>query len=192
VKTSLFLCCFFIILFVSSLTAQDEMEMSPDQKAWMEYMTPGTPHKMMESTVGEWTSKVKIWMDPSAEPIHTEGTATNQMIFGGRYLQTNHTGTMMGMPFEGMSIEGYDNASNEYFSTWIDNMGTGLAVSKGTYDEAANMLVMNGTMTDPVSKEEVNFKQTIKFIDDNTHVFEMYMMEGNEEFKSMEIEFKRK
>ncbi|MBK9333372.1 MAG: DUF1579 family protein [Ignavibacteria bacterium] len=29
---------------------------------------------------------------------------------GGRYQQGKHTGDMMGMPFEGMSLLGYDNA----------------------------------------------------------------------------------
>lgn len=32
------------------------------------------------------------------------------MIFGGRYQLSNYKGNFMGMPFEGMSIMGYDNA----------------------------------------------------------------------------------
>ncbi len=32
----------------------------------------------------------------------------------------------MGMPFEGMGIDGYDNLAKQYVSTWVDNMGTGI------------------------------------------------------------------
>jgi len=33
------------------------------------------------------------------------------MIFGGRYLMLKQEGNMMGMPFEGMLIDGYDIAT---------------------------------------------------------------------------------
>jgi len=39
----------------------------------------------------------------------------------------------MGMPFEGMGLDGYDNASKEYISIWIDNMGTGIMYMKGKW-----------------------------------------------------------
>jgi hypothetical protein len=35
------------------------------------------------------------------------------------------------MPFEGISTLGYDNAKKTFFSTWIDNMGTGMMVMEG-------------------------------------------------------------
>ena len=35
----------------------------------------------------------------------------------------------MGMPFNGLSLEGYDNAKKEFTSIWIDNMGTGTSIS---------------------------------------------------------------
>jgi hypothetical protein len=52
-------------------------------------------------------------------------TCTNTMILGGRYQQSMIKGNMMGMPFEGMGLLGYDNAQKLFYSTWVDNMGTG-------------------------------------------------------------------
>ena len=41
---------------------------------------------------------------------------------------------MMGMPFQGMSTMAYDNGKKTFMSTWIDNMGTGILETEGTYD----------------------------------------------------------
>jgi hypothetical protein len=92
---------------------------------------------------------------------------------------------------EGMSLTGYDNASGEFTSIWIDNLGTGTAVAKGKYDEATGLLTMNGTMVDPMTKGEMQFTQVLKVLDDNHQVFEMYMNYNGQEFKSLEIEFIR-
>ena len=97
----------------------------------------------------------------------------------------------MGMPFEGISIVGYDNALKMYISTWVDNMGTGIMYMKGTYDEKNQLLTSTGKMVDAISGKEINVRQTVKFVDDNTQVMEMYDLRGPKEFKTMEITFKR-
>ena len=47
---------------------------------------------------------------------------------------------MMDMSFTGMAIEGYDNVKKKFVSSWIDNMGTMILNSEGTYDPAAQDL----------------------------------------------------
>lgn len=96
-----------------------------DMKAWQDYMTPGDVHKMMAKYNGEWNEEVTMWMAPGAPPTVSKATAKNEMIMGGRYQLSKSTGNMMGMPFEGMSTVGYDNAKKQFTSTWIDNFGTG-------------------------------------------------------------------
>ena len=54
-KSIFALLTFSLLIFTASLNAQDEM--SADQKAWMDYMTPGPMHEMMAGSVGEWISK---------------------------------------------------------------------------------------------------------------------------------------
>lgn len=95
-------------------------------KAFMEFMTPGMQHQAMAEGAGKWKTSIKWWMDPKAEPNVTEGEVTAEMILGGRYLIEKHKSMMMGMPFEGMSLIGYDNTLGRFFNTWIDNMGTGI------------------------------------------------------------------
>jgi len=183
---------FLLISFLmssSALLAQEEM--SAEQKAWMEYMTPGPMHEMMAKAVGDWKSKNTFWMDPAGEPMVSEGTATFEMILGGRYLKSTHKGETMGMPMEGINIQCYDNATKEFTATWIDNMGTGISVSKGTYDEATKTINFTGTMVDPMSGKELDYRQTIQLPDDNHQVIEMFMNSNGKEYKSMMVELTR-
>ena len=183
---------FLIIVFLMSTTtmfAQDEM--SAEQKALMDYMTPGPMHEMMAGSVGEWKSINTFWMDPAGEPMVSEGTAKFEMILGGRYLKSTHKGTAMGMPMEGINMQCYDNATKEFTATWIDNMGTGISVSKGIYDEAAKTINFTGTMVDPMSGKELDYRQTIQLLDDNHQVIEMFMNSNGKEYKSMMVELTR-
>lgn len=183
-----------ILLFAFTLFAQEEQPMDQSgqdaaMQAWTDFMTPGEQHTNLAKGVGEWKVSQKFWMAPGGEPMETEGTASAEMIMGGRYLVTNHKGTVMGMPFDGMSIEAYDNAAEKYVSIWIDNMGTGLAYSEGNYNDSGK-LVYEGTMTDPMTKSAAWFKQTVEHVDENTINFEMFMKNPDgSEFKNMEITY---
>lgn len=106
-------------------------------------------------------------------------------------MKTTHTGTFMGMPFEGFSIEAYDNAMHEFSSIWVDNFGTGMMYMKGKYDEASKTLTYTGTSVDPMQKKEIGVKEVFKVIDDNNFTMEMYMTDGSKEVKTMEINYTR-
>jgi hypothetical protein len=183
----------FFVLFIITASviafAQDESNQNEQMNKWMEYMTPGTMHEQLGKAEGEWKTISKWWMDPNSdEPMQSEGTATFKMILGGRYQKSYHSGEVMGMPMEGINLLGYDNATKEFTSVWIDNMGTGTAVARGKFDEESNSVIMNGTMVDPMTEKEMEFKQVYKKIDDNHQVVEMYMGFNGQEFKSMEVE----
>lgn len=174
--------------FTSTLFAQTQDEM----KAWQTYMTPGDVHKMMAKGNGEWTQEVTMWMQPGAPPTKSQATCKNEMIMGGRYQLSKTTGNMMGMPFEGMSLVGYDNAKKVFSSTWIDNFGTGTMHLEGTWDDATKTITFMGKMLDPMTGEDQDVKETMQMIDDDTQKMEMFVMKDGGEFKTMEINFKRK
>ncbi len=161
------------------------------QKAWMNYMTPTKMHEKLAKANGEWKGSVTWWMAPDQEPQQASVTAKNSMIMGGRYQKSEHHGMMMGMPFEGMSLVGYDNATKKFQNIWIDNMGTGIMVMEGMWDDAANAVNLHGTMVDPISGKEMKVREVYKFIDDNNQLLEMYNTVDGKEFKSMEIKFTR-
>lgn len=184
---------------VADTTATEEPEMAEEpmdsiamQKAWEAYMTPSEPHKRMAADEGKWNDELTFWMGPDAPPEKATATEEVKMILGGRYQISTTTGEMMGMPFEGRATLAYDNATNEYISTWIDNMGTGLSVMRGTYDEASKSTTLMGTMVDPMTGKEKQMKQVYTIIDDDTRKMEMYeITPGDKEIKNMEIIMKR-
>jgi len=183
----------FLLLLSSNtfLFAQEDEDQAAQMQIWMEYMTPGPMHEMLAKSVGNWKTITRFWMDPAGEPTETEGTGKTEMILGGRYQKSTHKSSMMGMETEGIFIMGYDNATQEFTAIWIDNIGTGTAVAKGRYDESTNSINLNGAMVDPMSKQEMNFREVLKFLDDNHQLLEMYVVYNGQEFKSMEIEFIR-
>lgn len=162
-------------------------------KAWEDYMTPGEPHKMLALESGAWNEDMTMWMEPGAEPMKNTMTADSKMIYGDRYQETIHKGEFMGMPFEGKSTLAYNQASQMYTSTWIDNMSTGIMVMSGKYDEATKTINFSGTTVDPVTKKDKAVRETYTIIDDNTRKMEMFDIDfSGKEYKSMEIIMTRK
>jgi hypothetical protein len=147
---------------------------------------------MMAKSDGTWTGEVSMWMAPGQEPSKSTSTCVNRMILGGRYQESKHSGNMMGMPFEGVSTTGYDNAKKVFVNTWIDNMGTGIMTMEGPWDEASKSVILKGKSIDPMTGKEMDLREVFTMIDDNTQLMEMYAVgPDGKEFKTMEIKFTR-
>lgn len=131
-------------------------------------------------------------MSPGAPPTQAESECTNKMILGDRYQESVHTGMMMGMPFEGRSVVGYDNAKKMFQSTWVDNMGSGIMFLEGKYNEQTKTINLKGTEVDAMTGKTESVRETMKFIDDKTQMMEMYMTKDGKEYKNMEIKFTKK
>ena len=98
------------------------------------------------------------------------------------------------MPFEGTSTTGYDNAKKVYISTWIDNMSSGIMTMEGPYDAASKSIVMTGQVVSPVDGRTCNLRQVMRFVDDKTHIMEMYGPDPitGVQYKNMEIKLTKK
>jgi hypothetical protein len=171
-------------------------EMTPEQKAEMEAYekagTPGDPHKRLASTVGTYDAKVKSWHEPGGTPMEESATATRSMALDGRVLVEQFKGTMMGKPFTGHGMSGYDNVSGKYWSTWNDSMSTGLMVSQGTCD-AKMACTFTGSWNDAIKKAPVKSRMTTRWTSPTTEVFEMYGPDKQgKEMKMMEITYTKK
>ncbi len=163
-------------------------------KAWMDYSTPGTPHAMLAKSNGSWNADMTHWMGKGAPAQMSKGSCVNSMIMDGRYQKSEHKADFMGMPFNGMSIVGYDNYEKVFKSTWVDNMGTGIMMMSGPWDEASKTMTLTGTTINPANGKECKMREVFRIVDDNTHIMEMYGPDPQtgEEYKNMEIKFTRK
>jgi Protein of unknown function (DUF1579) len=162
-------------------------------KNWEAYMTPGDMQKMIASWDGKWNAEMSSWMSPDAPPMKSTGTAVNKMVLGGRYQESVHNSTMMGMPFEGHGTLGYDNAKKIFVSTWIDNFGSGIIKLEGAWDAATKTMNLKGMCVDPSSGKECEMREVFKVVDDNTHMMEMYGQnpKDGKEMKMVEMKFTR-
>lgn len=172
--------------------AEMPMDSAAMHKAWEAYATPGDMHKMMAAEAGSWNNEMTFWMSPEAPPEKYTSTSEIKMMLGGKYQQTTYKGKMMDMDFEGMGMLAYDNATKEFTSTWIDNMGTGMMVMKGKYDEGTKSTTLTGKMVDPMTGKENDCREVYTIVDENTRKMEMFCNSGKGEYKNMEIVMKRK
>lgn len=177
---------------VTALSSKVIAQSDAEKNAWISYMMPGDMHKMLATQNGEWDAEVSMWMQPGAPPTKSAAVAKNEMILGGRYQMSKNSGTMMGMPFEGMSVVGYDNVKKMFVSSWVDNFGTGMMYMEGTWDDKTKTITFKGKSTDPMMGKEQDVKEIFQIIDNNTQKMEMFMIMGDNEFKMMEINYKRK
>jgi len=125
--------------------------------------------------------------------MKSSSTSVTKSLYGGLYQQTTHSGDMMGMPFEGMSTMGYDNLKKEYVSTWIDNMGSGIMMMTGQYDDASKKLSMSGT-TKCMNGQDATMREVFTMTDDDHQILEMFGPDPQtgKEYKNMEIKYTRK
>jgi hypothetical protein len=110
---------------------------------WVEFATPGEAHKALAPKVGRWNLKGEAF-NPGQPPEESLATSEVKWIMDGRFLQDTTSGTARPPAFAGMGLAGYDNLKKQYFSTWMDNMGTGVMVSTGHYDPASKTFTTRG------------------------------------------------
>lgn len=178
--------------------AEDKKPAAPpsaDEKAmmeaWMKYATPGEVHKKMAAMEGSWTAKVTNWMAPGAPAAESTATAEFKMLLGGRYLSQSVSGTMMGQPFNGYGITGYDNAKKATQTVWMDTMGTGMLIMTGNWG-ADGALTETGNMDDFMTGKSMAFKG-VTHMPDNDHMhYEMWgSAPDGKMFKSLDIAYTR-
>jgi hypothetical protein len=177
-------------------------DMQKMMQQMMELSKLNENHKLLGDLSGTWSYTVKMWMnpDPSAKPEEYKGTAVRKPIMDGRFYVLDVTGKMempgpdgkkKEMTFKGMGIEGYDNVKKKFVSVWIDNMGTGIMMSEGTYDPASKTFTYTGEY-EAIPGMKTRIREVVKVTDKDHHLFEWYEDRGGQEAKTMEIAYARK
>jgi len=171
-----------------------EKQMDPQamMEMYQKLATPGEPHKLFASLAGSWTTKTKEWMEPGKPPTESTGTAEMKMLLDGRFLQQEFTSQMMGQPFSGIGIDGYDNLRKRYVTTWIDTMGTGIFQMEGTASADGKTITLKGRHDEP-GGGQMTHRAVWKIVDSNTQTFDMYgTHKHGKEMKMLEIAYTRK
>jgi hypothetical protein len=189
-----------MVVLVSAFGQEAKKNAAPvmDEKAMMDMMmklaTPGAAHEKLDVLVGSWDVKNTMWMDPSKAPMVSEGgVAENKWVLGGRFLEQRFEGKFMGMPFSGIGYTGYDNYKKKYLGTWMDNFGTTIMNTTGSFDSSGKVLRSTARMDDFSTGKVITVREVLNIVNKDELRLEMFGPgPDGRDFRMMEIVYKRK
>lgn len=172
---------------------------SPEGMAKMMQMgTPGEFHAKLKPLTGKWTFTTKARTNPEKPWDESTGTSEYKWILGGRVLaeEVKHNpvseDAMVGAPFEGFALNGYDNMSKKYWNTWVDSTGTGIMVSTGTVDASGKTFTYFGEYDSAKTGQRKTTRYVLKIAGDDKLVFEIYDKgPDGKEYMNLEITYAR-
>lgn len=144
-------------------------------------------HQFLKKGAGDWKVTMK---DPMSGETMPGGVEKNRMI-GEYWLETAFQMDMMGMPFEGKGLIGYDPKGGTYTMYWVDSMSIYPTVMTGKMDEKTGEGAFTGESRDPMGNVN-KVRSTEKWEGDDKRVFTMYaMMQDGSEMAVMELTYER-
>lgn len=182
--------------FRSDASAQQKSDDDKFKKAAeneMKLAMPSDEHKRLAQLAGSWKMEVKVHSAPGAKPMVFEGTAENQIVLGGRFLESK-THTTGSMPTETLSIIGFDRRYGRYTYVGYDSQGTYYVTANGKFD-TDDVLTMSGEDTYPgLGTEKYDF--VLRFAGPDKYSVDVVfknpeMTGGQKEFKAVEISYTR-
>ena len=99
---------------------------------------------------------------------------------------------MMGGPFTGTEIFGYDTKKKAFVSVWVDSTASSLGVLEGQYDADAKKLVMKGESVG-MDGQPVEMTNTTEYPSEDRMVFTMSVPgPDGADMPMMTIDYERK
>lgn len=182
-----------------AVVGKPELQLPPgmteeDMQACIRAATPGENQAFLAKGAGKWRNKSTMWMAPGAAPMVSEGTSTVTPIMDGRYTKVEFEGEMPGMgPYHGIGIYGFDNVSQKFVASWLDNHSTGIMQGEGELSSDGKTLTWEFTGNCPITKKPIVMREVETITGPNTKTLEMFGTgpKGTKEFRMMLIEMTR-
>lgn len=172
-----------------------EMTEQEMQETMVELATPGDHHRNLEPLVGDWEAEVTMWNpgDTSVPPTTTRGKCINRWTLGGRFVLGKFDGEFNGQDFQGLSLMGFDNMTQQYQGTWADSMKTMMMpVSTGSCSDDGKTITLTRMAPNPVTGKDEWMKDVTTIASNDHHTVDMWTKDAeNNEVKTLHIEFRR-
>jgi hypothetical protein len=153
---------------------------------------PNPAHELLKKQAGVWDAAVEETTEPGAPPKVSKGIETNTLACGGLWLITEFKGEMMGQPFQGHGVTGYDPVKKKYTGIWVDGMSPALGIVEGTYDKAAKTMTFNYEGHDP-DGNPIKMKMATVWKGEDSRAWTAYMVgEDGKEIPMLTINYKRR
>ena len=108
------------VAFAAGKEAKKAAEKAPSAEqqamidAWKKAGEVGPAHGRLKAMAGNFDTTTRVRMKPGAPPQESKGKSEHKLVFDGRFLQQEFKGSMMGQPFTGIGVTGYDNTRKKY------------------------------------------------------------------------------
>lgn len=172
------------LAWVHQVTPEESMD------RYLAASTLNSAHAWLGRFVGTWATTMTVTMGD--QTVVSQGSTEFSWLFEGRFLQQTFSGEMMGMPFQGFGIQGFDNVKRQYTAVWMDSMGTGMLTMQGSMDRTGRVLTMAGAMDEVGTGEHGKISLWITtWIDDNHFRFEAKEILYGDPFVVFTIDYTR-
>ena len=191
-----------LLMTTTALIAQSDPPEDSVQRAElvnraMELAHPGPEHDRLSKLAGEWEQEISIWMEPGSDSVVVRGTASNEMILGGRFLRFRSELEFMGTKGESLLLIGYDRRYRQYTILALDTWGTYFVTGAGQFDESSNSITVVGEDYDPILQHTQVYEMTFAFEEDDSFRYTLVYTDdahtkGEDPFKMVDITHRRK
>lgn len=176
-----------LVVSVCPLLAQEEAPPKSDPMAAMRAHAKACKEAIARlQLAGTWELTEQHLVTPMNPKASThKARAVNTLLLNGTHLQTRHSGTHMGQPYDAMGLWSYDLKTKRYLLTWIDGMGW-RGVYAGAFDESGKVLTLRSTAPQMGMTAELVWT----FKGDGTHSWSYSWVKEGERITAMTSEVK--
>lgn len=150
---------------------------------------PGPPEALdrLQAYLGTWDAEVSM-MGQTAK-----GVETCRMGVGGMWLLTDFEGELMGAPFLGHGLTGFDAATERFHGVWVDSTSGSIArLANGRFEDGGKSLLFDAEGVDMMGNPAKS-RHVTRFPNAKTRVFEVYQAdERGAESLVMSIKYQKR
>ncbi len=184
----------FLLTTCIGIQAADSAPDPAKMQAAMELMSKtGAEHVGLNKAVGQWDVQSTMWMAPGAPPMVSKATATFSTHLGGKWIRQDYQGEMMGTPYLGQGMNGYDTVEKRYVSTWCDSFSTMITLMTGESSDGGKTITYHSEMKHcPMTGGPIKHRYVWVYESADRMLFTMFETPaGGSEHKGMELLYTR-
>lgn len=135
----------------------------------------GKHHEALRYFLGRWDVEMRLVM-PTGAAAPTSGTATYEWLIDGRWLSLRIVGTLLGQPYEAVSILGFDTYAQSHVVVTVSSLDTAMNLARGpVVDPEGKVTSVYGTLDEYTTGElRKPFRVTTRIVDDDHHTIEVW------------------